>query len=325
MQILFTAKGNNETSRTRLRALTEFLQPENHELRSAYKRMLWTIWYRQPHIVHVHGSPSLIWMKLARLATEKCFFILTVSDTDSLPEDKVLAQFAAVVAVSRTVQYRLLVERNVKAAYIPDGYMPVIAAPVALEHFGVRSGQYCVTTAQTYEEIKWVAQSYASAKTKKKLAVFAEDRGHLKRLKRRYPFLLFVGEWGMRPQLSLMSEAALVIVAHNRLSGNVLLQIMDAGRAIVAVGAPHYEEILGVTGKFVTAGDLEGLGASVRDFVGDARLQRRFGKEARLRARKHFTWENAAGQYMRLYSQPKVRSVPLDSIRPLYHAERLAV
>ena len=230
--------------------------------------------------------------------------------------------YFTITTPSRAIQYRLLVEYGVKAIYIPDGYRLPVAPNIAVSTFGLKKNSYVVAlvNATSPAALRLVARAHARSKTRKKLVVFQTEEGANKRLKKKFPLLVFLNskfiilppEPTPRLRRSVIAGAAAVILGDDSVSPATLLEAMDSGRAVVAVNKPAYQEIVGVTGRYFASQDSAELASILGDILSDPRQQAAWGKKAHKRAQRHFTWPRIVEEYQTLYA-PLVRVVPLDS------------
>ena len=125
---------------------------------------------------------------------------------------------------------------------------------------------------------------------------------------------------GPRPDVSLPANATLLPFLHSSLElarilasadglvhagdqetfGLVLLEAMACGRGIVAVDAGAMPEIVTPdTGVLVRAGDARAMAAGIRTFY--ARDPEAFGRNARMRAERDFSWDAAMRGLLGVY------------------------
>jgi glycosyltransferase involved in cell wall biosynthesis len=279
---------------------------------------------RPVDVIHIHSYRAALLLSLTRFLFPHARVVWTI---DAIPrwniEFRILnlgIRHMMVTTPSRTVQYRLLVEHGVKATYIPDGYHQPVVPPIPVTRFGLRAGQYCVALVDSPEALRVVAKAYAAAKSRKKLVVLQLETSSIKRLRKKYPFLVFLdskfeilnSSLTPRVRRSLIAGAAAVIVGDNTTSPSVLLEAMDAKRAIIAINEPRYQETLGTAGQYFAAKDSKGLTAALRRILADATAQSTLGQAAATRAERHFTWPRLVEDYHTFYA-PVVRPVLLDS------------
>jgi glycosyltransferase involved in cell wall biosynthesis len=279
----------------------------------------------QSNAVHLHGWRMAFLLPLAALLRPEATFVWTI---DELPQHFVplagmVARWAeavcdATVVPTRQLQYRLLQTFGVHARYIPDGYAAYALPQIPASRFGLRKDQYCITTATAISDVRAVARGYAEAKTRKKLVVLAEKVGPWRRLARQYPFLSFVGTVGRWEELSLLGQAATVIVAGATTPHEIVLQVMNSKRAVVASALPQYEEVLGVTASFFRAGDTAGLAEALTEITSRHPKQAARGSRAQRRAAAHFSWSRITAEYLDLYSILTAHRVVIDSARPSF-------
>jgi glycosyltransferase involved in cell wall biosynthesis len=281
------------------------------------------IWRHQ--VIHLHGWRMAALSPVAVLLKPLATYIWTV---DTFPKRyHRLAGFVArraaaacdiVTVPTREFQWHLLAGFGIHAQYVPDGYVAEALPHVPVSRFGVKAGQYCITTATSAADVREVAQAYAQTKTRKRLVVLAENKGNLRRLSRKYAFLHFTGAVGRREELSLLGAAAAVIVAGGDTPHELLLQIMHGSGAIIAQTLPRYEEVLGVSALFVKPGDVAGLTEALNDLVLRKERQAHFGARARRRAKAHFAWTRIVPEYLELYHASIAQAVALDSAQPSF-------
>lgn len=279
---------------------------------------LFSLWSRQPDVVHLHGytAASLLW--LAVLLSPRTNFVVTL---DHLPNRlsrfarAVLHQAQAIADVittpTRTLQYQLRTQFGVNATYIPDGYDPLTAPEINLRHFGVRKGQYCLTTPSSLEELRWLIREYSRLATKKPLVALFETTPETQRLQKRYPLLLLATPHSPRTLETLTRHATAVIAGKNPPLYSLLIA-MATNRAIVASPTSFNQETLGATAQFFTNGPTF---RTVLQPLTKSRLnQSAVGRLAAHRARTHFTWERILPEYRALYQPAVTAPVQLDSV-----------
>jgi glycosyltransferase involved in cell wall biosynthesis len=258
---------------------------------------LWFVGRTQPDVIHAHGWHAGALLPLIERIAPESTIVWTLT---SLPRNyfriaKLITRAAVWIGAEITVptrwlQYLLLQEFGVRAAYIPDGYTPEILPPVSLSAFKLRRGQYVLALTDTPAATRSVKRAYTKAKLRKKL-VFAENyRGRVLR--------------------TLIRHAHTVIAAGEPTALDALLQAMDSGKAIVATTAALHQETLGVTAQFYKPGDHTGF-AQAFDQTSPA-----LGKAAALRAKHHFPWTRILPEYLTLYHALR-RPVLLDSAHPV--------
>lgn len=263
----------------------------------------------QPDTIHVHDNRAALLLTLTRFLFHDTRIVWTI---DAVPS-KVSGFTRLVLSTitynlsphittpSRTLQYHLLTEYDIKATYIPDGYEEPTVAPIALSHFGLRKGQYSVAIGGSDAALQRVKKAYKNAKTRKQLII----------IKQKTP----------RAMRSLISGAAAVVIADESVSTTLLLEAMDASRAIIAPSLAAYQEILGTAGQYVAPRDIVGLTAALNKVVTSPSAQAQWGEKAHTRATHHFTWPRVMEDYHTLYI-PHVRPVLLDSVQPRPLAQR---
>lgn len=280
------------------------------------------VWRRKPTIVHTHGWLSGALLPLSRLLSPFSVFVWTI---DALPRRyyylarwiaRRAEQFGTALTVpSRSLQYQLLYYFGVRAAYVPDGYTPPAVPDIPLRSFGVRKNQYTLALVDSLDDLPWIAQAYAACTTRKKLVVVLDKPPRGRPRTRSYPFLHFVGVQHERPLRSLLRNAAVVVVGGQQIPAEMILQAMEAQRAIVSIAHPLYEEILGTTAQFVSLGNIDDLSMALGTVLKQRRIPIAAGKHAQRRARAHFQWPRVAADYLILYRSPLAHRVSMDSVR----------
>ena len=83
----------------------------------------------------------------------------------------------------------------------------------------------------------------------------------------------------------------------------VALEAMERGRPVIASAVGGLPEIVddGVTGLLVPAGDVEALGAAIRELAGDRLRTAALGASARRRALEQFSQERCTERIAELY------------------------
>lgn len=273
-------------------------------------------------IVHLHGWRLAVLAPLAVLLAPAATFVWTVDWIPVAPRGlmRLVARAAAgavdaVTTPSRQLQYRLRSELGILSEYVSNGYSVPVLAELPVRRWGLRAGQYCITTANDPRAVLWAAAAMRLSKSRKKLVVMSTATGRLKRLSRRLPFLRFVGPQTGRSRLSLLRQAAAVLVMGPTVQTDELLLTMDSGRAIIATTEPYHEEVLGVSARFVQADDAAGMAAALGAVLRNHQVRSAWGRKARRRARMHFTWQRIVPEYLELYSRPRSQAVPVDSAR----------
>lgn len=265
----------------------------------------------QPDVVHVHGWKAAALTRFATLISPESTFIWTIA---SIPSSKpsraklvlriAAPVFDAISTPSRTVQYLLLTQYNVRAAYVPDGYTEPVVANIPLKHFGLRKNQkYILATARSQQDRNWIQRSHKKAKLRNAL-VFLDDA---------------VQHPSDRARASLIRQAQLVIYADSNTSTADILQAMAGGRTIIATLEPIKQEILGTSALFVKRFDTKGLADALQKTSKTPQ-----NAHASKRAQAHFTWNRILEEYLTLYHYPVVRRVPIDSIRSRSWQAKLA-
>lgn len=284
---------------------------------------LWTLWRRQPDVVHLQGwrVASVSW--LAALLSPETNLVWTIP---TLPMRhprlaKIVAWQAkhivdAITTTSRTVQYVLLQTYQLQAEYIPDGYFPLPLKDIPPRHFGLRKDQYVVALGSNEIALKNVMRAFARVATRKKLLVLQPASPAYHSILRGKKNIEFGGHLQGRALASLIRQAAAVIVADTTVSNETLLHAMDSGRKITAINDTRYQEILGVAGTYVRPGKVLELTAELKQSI----RQRSKGvpsPEAQKRAQAHFTWDRIIPEYLSAYRRGFEQPVPLDSLQPV--------
>ncbi|MEX2055206.1 MAG: glycosyltransferase family 4 protein [Candidatus Andersenbacteria bacterium] len=282
---------------------------------------LWTLWRRQPDVVHLQGwrVASMCW--LAALLSPETTLVWTIPTLPSRHPRlaKMLAWQAkrivdAITTPSRTVQYILLQTYHLPTDYIPDGYLAPALKDIPTRHFGVRKDQYVVALGSNEVALKNVMRALARVATRKKLLVLQPTSSAYQHILRGKKNIEFVGQLQGRTLSSLIRQAATVIVADSTVSNETLLQAMDSGRKIIAINDTRYQEILGVAGTYVRPGKVLELAAEIKQSI----RQRSKGipsPEAQKRAQAHFTWDRIIPDYLSAYRRALQQPVPLDSLQ----------
>lgn len=286
-------------------------------------------WRFRAQVVHVHG-----W--LAAVVTRLCMFLwpapALVWTIDGLPRrtgkmlrplmPPVARGFDAVTVPSRVLQYRLLVEYGIRAAYVPDGYPAEPQPALPLARLRLRPDQYAVAFASDRAAIRDVVAAFHSVPDRPRLVFVPEAASRAlaptaqRRLKRRYHWVTLLDTASERVVATLIRQARAVLVAKPNMPIDVVLLAMDAGKAIAAVAEPRLQETLGVAGRFFKAGDQRALAAAVTEVLQEKGRQHPLGKAARKRARSHFTWQRIVPEYLALYRTRVAAPTVLDSARP---------
>ena len=292
-------------------------------------------------LVHVHGlttATSLLW--LAALISPKTAYVLTI---DSLPARPSLAARLIlwqarrvcdrITVTTRQLQYTLLTAYNTRATYIPDGYVSPSIKPIPAKNFGLRRGQYVLNYITDKADLSWLAKSYKTLKTSKKIvalvapASFSDLQAVAKRNK-----IDLIELHGHRQLASLASHAALIILPGLNTPLDVILQAMAAKKAIIASTYHLHQETLGTSAQFVQAGDTKSLASALQNIINNKNNQAKYAKQAHRRASAHFQLSRIIPEYLRLYNSLATQSEsPLPSLdgiisdqRPLFTRRHLA-
>lgn len=279
----------------------------------------------QPDVVHIYGWPAATLVPLAALIAPEATFVWTVC---SLPSKhafltRFIAQQArhvcdAIVTPTREIQYTLLTEFGVRTTYIPDGYQKNALPAIPASHFDLRNGQYAITWATSLKNLEPLLNAYQASKTKKKLVIATnnENAPIIKKLIKKFPFIVIVPVISERPLYSLFSQSALTIFYEQLFGSELLLQTMASGKAIIATNYPLHQEVLGTAGQFVKPSDSAGLTKAISDVISHPTRQASWGKKASTRAQNQFKLKRVGEEYETLYHYPRVKYVRLDSIQP---------
>lgn len=270
---------------------------------------------RRPDVVHLQGPKAAFLTWLAGMLHPEATYVWTI---DSLPSHWIARQAAkavdAVTTPSRSFQVRLLTETGVRAQYVPDGY-EAQEVP-SLTGTRLKSGQYCVTSATKARDVRWIAAAMAETHSSRMLVVMAETKGWANRLKKEFPRLTFIGKQHEAKRREILRHAALVILHNDNDTAEGVLQVMDAGRSVIATTKPLYEETLGVTAMYIAPKDTRSLAAAAHLLLKSQARRSSWGAKARRRAQHHFSWERVTEDYLLLYRHSEAQLVPLDSARP---------
>ncbi len=287
-----------------------------------------TIWRTKPDAVHIHGWKAAMSSPLISWLVPEAALIFTISalpKTNSLVAryvaKKAEVTFDAITVPNRRLQYELLHYLNLRATYVPDGYKIPKLPNVPVTEWKLRAGQYCLTTADWIEDIRWIARAYAKLKTRKKLVVCNEETPEINRLAKRYRFLQIIVSRPGRAYTSLVRQAAVVIFGTPTAGTESLLQAMDSRRPIIAVSDSLNEETVGTTAVVIKNEDEAALTQALSEVINSNETRSLTVSKTSKRAKNHFTWVRLAKEYAKLYHQPEVIAVPIDSAlaRPTWH------
>lgn len=294
MKIVFLGQAGQPA---RVQALSKLLVEAGHEV-MALKRM------READVVHVQGWNVGILAGVVMAAASEATLVWTIDSLPAWPRSawwprwlvrlvvRSAARILDVITVTRRdVQYQLLDVAGVRAVYIPDGYAPTATQTLSPRRWGVWPGRYCVATVGSEIQEQFVRAAYEKSGSKRTLVVLPPDMSS-------------------RVTAALFRDAAAILLFGANDTAETVLQAMATGKQIVAAAWPFYEEILGVTARYVKMGDQEGLSKVLKESL---RGPTALGKQAKRRAEKHFRWERIAADYLPLY-RPAGRLVPLDSV-----------
>lgn len=237
---------------------------------------------------------------------------------DSLPEHvgmlqrfmvRIAARLCDAITVpTRSLQYQFRMAYDILPIYIPDGYQAPTLRDIAVSRWRLKRNKYTLAIADSAPTIRQLAAAYKQVKTRRKLIVMTSlEESALKNFSRGQSRLRILSVISPRERTSLIRQAQLVVFADATIGTNELLLAMDAGRSVIAVNAPHLQEIAGTTIQFFRADDRQHLAMLLGQSFS--------GKKAQTRARAHFTWQRIFEDYETLYHYPLVQKVPVDSIR----------
>lgn len=290
-----------------------------------------SVWKLQPQVVHIQSWRGALLARLGVLLSPHSTFVWTIN---SLPASSprmislllrfTKGAFDAIVCPTRTLQYQLLMSFGLRTTYVPDGYMQPTLPAIAASTWGLRKEQYAITEVTNASSVSHILTAYKATRSQKKLVVLVPEKNSaLTRLEKKYSFLQLVISPTPRVKTSLISQAAVVIVAEQQ-SQEFALQAMEAGRAIVALNHSLNQELLGTTAQFVEASDEAGLTDILTDLLFYPMKRAAWGKKASHRARAHFLWQRIVEEYVTAYHYPAVKLVPVDSIQRVLVRQSLA-
>lgn len=295
MKIVFWGQAGQPA---RVQALSKLLVEAGHEV-MALKRM------READVVHVQGWNVGILAGVVMAAASEATLVWTIDSLPAWPRWAVrcvvrsAARILDVITVTRRdVQYHLLDVAGVRAVYIPDGYTPAATQTLSPRRWGVWPGRYCVATVGSEIQEQFVRAAYEKSGSKRTLVVLPPDMSS-------------------RVTAALFRDAAAILLFGANDTAETVLQAMATGKQIVAAAWPLYEEILGVTARYVRMGDEEEFERVIREVLKSqaptsAPSMRGASKATARRAEKHFRWERILADYLPLY-RTSGRLVPLDS------------
>jgi len=283
---------------------------------------LLAIWTKKPDVVHYQGWTAAFLAPLAIILQPEATYIWTI---DAWPTKytslvriitrQIEGLFDCITTPSRELQHRLLYNFNIAVTYIPDGYTPDSLPPLPLSQFGLRANTagYTLTTAQNTKDIRLIAKAYKQAGGRRKMVVLATEQGQLKRLKREYKFLHFVGQQSGRRFHSLLAQAGLIIFSGDNITIDTILSAMHNSKATIATSEIGWPEVLGVTAPIAKKEDTDGLAQIITPLIKDEKANQAGGRQAHKRAQAHFTWQRILPEYIELYHYPTLQTVSLDS------------
>jgi glycosyltransferase involved in cell wall biosynthesis len=273
----------------------------------------------KPNTIHVHGWNVAFSMFFLRFFLSRDTSLLLTIDTPPFSTYQRIASiitniFDHVFVSSRTVQYQLLSIYNIKSFYIPNGYTKPYLEDIKPRVFGLRENQYGVILSQSLDTITRIAKAYASAKSKKKLVIFAQNPSKdLQRIIKIYPFITpFSLPLTSRGAQSITRASSFVILEDETYSP-LLLQAMDTDRIILSSTNSYLEEILGTTGFYYSPTDTDHLIFLLKQ-ASKTLLKPKYASSTR--AQRHFTWEKIGQEYDHFYSRKTIKTVPFDSLVP---------
>jgi glycosyltransferase involved in cell wall biosynthesis len=84
---------------------------------------------------------------------------------------------------------------------------------------------------------------------------------------------------------------------------NAVLEAMASGLPVIATQIAGNEELVlpGKTGLLVSPGDTDALEKALRDLLDNPIKREQMGLASRLRVAEHYTWTQAARQYLSLF------------------------
>ncbi|MEO6077750.1 MAG: hypothetical protein ABIP54_03110 [Candidatus Andersenbacteria bacterium] len=325
MKILFISHSTSQEAKNHIDAIMTQARHNNYETKLLsngfinYFFSIFRIYSFKPNTIHVHGwncAFSLFFLRF--LLPSHTSLLLTVNTSPIGIYQKfasiITNMFDHVFASSRTVQYQLLSIYNIKSFYIPNGYTKPYLEDIKPRIFGLRENQYGVILSQSLDTITRIAKAYASAKSKKKLVIFAQNPSKdLQRIIKIYPFITpFSLPFESRGAQSIVRKASFVILEDQSYSP-LLLQAMDMDRVIIASTNPYIEEILGTTGFYYASADIDHLAYLLKQ-ASKGLLKPKYSSSTR--AQHHFTWEKAGLEYDHFYTKKITKLVPFDSLVP---------
>lgn len=128
------------------------------------------------------------------------------------------------------------------------------------------------------------------------------------------PFAPLVNELGLRPNLIVKEDAAVVedflpaadaglYTSENESFGLSILETMFFGKPVVAFGIGGIPEVLGDTGYLHEFGDVAAMATSLDALIAEPEAANRNGERGRKRAGELFTAERVVPQYEALYNR----------------------
>lgn len=280
-------------------------------------RTLLTLWRAAPGAVHLHGWQMAKWLPAFRFFLPETILVWTIDEAwGARPAGRragrrvrrAEAVCDSVTVTTRMLQWQLLTELGLRAAYIPDGFEPASAPLPALRRMGLWRGRYAAVCADTPREVAWAAEAHRQTGSRKKLVVIGDLAKEAEALATTFPFLVFLGTIGGRVQAAVFEGSAVILTLGASLPGETLLLAMQAGRPIIALAHPRFEEVYGVTARYVSADD----GRELLTLLSSREKPRQ--EKSRRRAYTFFRWERIFAEYLPLYSQLR-QVVPIDSIQ----------
>lgn len=275
------------------------------------------VWRSRPDVVHVHGRSTALIIPLLYLLHPTSQYIWTIDQEKLLPKKimQLISKITLLTSPTRLLQSQLLHKLGLKTTYVPDGYSKPLLPDTSPKSLGLRKGQYCLAATTAQEDLRWITHAYQRLKTKKPLVVIQEKPARSV-TSRRHSKIKVIPKITGRSYTSLIRNAAVVIFGGKNVDSHTILTAMDAARAIIATNDSPFQEILGVTAKYVKNFDNQGLHDILSDLIADRKRQAQLGKTASVRAKNHFTWQRITDEYLSAYKSSLAKEIPLDSAQP---------
>lgn len=271
-------------------------------------------WKFQPSVAHLQGWQTASLARLLYLGNRTVTLVWTIDSIAKLPAwvaRWIVAGVDEVTVPTRALQYKLLNQYGIRAAYIPDGYTESSLPLLSPRHFGVRVSNYAVVVADTPARVRQVAMAYLQTGTRRKLVVLQPAVRAYKRLANKHRFLQFLGPLQGRARHSLFAQADVVIL-DGQVSPQVVLETMAAGKLIIAATHALYQELCGTTAMFYAVQDSDGLVAALRQISDGSAKRDTLARAACKRARTHFQTTRILAEYLVAYQSYR-QVVALDS------------